>query len=111
MSYNEYAAPTASSRARAANNAAADVSSSASLVANENTGGGNVNSASANSYDLFKKVMSNTKHKPGMMGKLNKQVSCSPAAVKSVKLSPALFTRSMFYKIIAIGPPAHCIKL
>ena len=76
MSYNEYAAPTASSRARAANNAAADVSSSsASLVANENTGGGNVNSASANSYDLFKKVMSNTKHKPGMMGKLNKQVS------------------------------------
>ena len=87
MSYNEYAAPTASSRARAANNAAADVSSSASLVANENTGGGNVNSASANSYELFKRVMSNTKHKP-MMGKLNKQVS--QIAVKSLKLTPAL---------------------
>ena len=54
-----------------ATNAAADVST---LVANENTGGGNVNSASANSYELFKRVMSNTKHKP-MMGKLNKQVS------------------------------------
>ena len=67
---NEYAAHTASSRARATN-AAADVST---LVANENTGGGNVNSASANSYELFKRVMSNTKHKP-MMGKLNKQVS------------------------------------
>ena len=79
---NEYATHTASSRARA--NAAADVSA---LVANENTGGGNVNSASANSYELFKRVMSNTKHKP-MMGKLNKQVS--QIAVKSLKLTPTL---------------------
>ena len=66
---NEYAAHTASSRARAS--AASDVSA---LVTNENTGGGNVNSASANSYEIYKRVMSNTKHKP-IMGKLNKQVS------------------------------------
>ena len=70
---HEYASTTAS-RARASN-AAVDVSA---LVTNENTGGGNVNSASANSYELFKRVMSNTKHKP-MMGKLNKQVRSPPS--------------------------------